>query len=89
MRNRHDQDEGMFACEINIMAQKGTLRVLEMLPSMIEGGTVVRVDFISEDPPRVFGASAIVIEKGTTPSEFTDKLRQWADKIDEFLWRDK
>ena len=86
-RNRNDQQEEMFPCEINKMARIGTLRTVEMIEGLMEDSKVFRVDFLSENPPRVFGSSAILFEKSMTPFDFTDTLRKMADKIDNFLHR--
>jgi hypothetical protein len=87
VRNRNDQQETMFGCEINKMARGGKVRVLELIPSLITGARVLRADFVSLDPPRVFGAAAVLIEEDATPFQFTDKLRELADNLDEFLHR--
>jgi hypothetical protein len=79
----------MFPCEISAMAKNSKVRVFEMIEGMIEGSKVLRVDFVSEDPPRVLGAAAVLIRKEMSPYEFTDVLREMADHIDKFLWRDK
>lgn len=77
----------MYPCEVNAMAKKSKVRVLEVIPSLITGAMVIRTDFISTDPMRVFGATAILIEPDMTPFQVTDKLREWANSIDEFLAR--
>lgn len=69
---------------VNDMNEDTAKRIKQM---SIDGSRVFRVDFLSEDPPRTFGASAVLFDKDMTPFEFTNTLREMADKLDKFLWR--
>jgi hypothetical protein len=70
------------------MSRTATLRTIETIPAMKKDDRVFRVDFLSDDPPRVFGASAILLRKDMSPAEFTDALRKMADRLDNFLHRE-